>query len=571
MVADGVQVPRRSQVKEHRPISEPITRLAGKVLDGEIRLPKFQRDFVWSRQQVLALLDSIVKIYPIGSFLLWKRDGSADLASDQTIAGLQIGVAEDGDEIAYLLDGCQRLSTICGALYWQPAGDPDSFWNLVYDLEAGQFLHRHDLDDPPAHQIPLRFLAQPSDFYRRVKDLPQLLEDGANALFNCFERYQVAVVTLHATPFSEIGRIFERVNTRGTPLTTVELVRAATWTTDFDLLNQIDAIRGVLDGKHYGQIEPMLLLRAIAAAAGYGFSKENVENLAIAEHALLRAAIKDTAGAARRAVDFLTTEIGIPTADALPYLNQLAVVIEIFRRVPRPTARQFRRIRIWFWRTALTGYFEGWNARKMATDLESIKQFAAGTGPLDPAVSAPSTGLWTGQQYRREAARTKALALMLAAAGPRDLRTGQRIDTGRALSLANDLQFHHFFPRNWLLAQGISFEDANVLANMTMLTAMSNQLIGDQPPSEYLKHELGSCDEGELRARLDSLLITPQAYEAAKSDDYARFISIRADDLLRWAGDLMHGERISRRARTDSAGLVRHGMTTEVVDRDTDD
>lgn len=564
-------MPRRGQAREHRPIPELITSLAGKVIDGEIRLPKFQRDFVWSRQQVLDLLDSIARSYPIGSFLLWKSDDSTSLASDQTIAGLQVEDAEGSEEAAYLLDGCQRLSTICGALYWQPNGDPDSFWNLAYDLEIRQFLHRHDLDDPPTHQIPLRLLAAPSDFFKRVKDLPDLLQEHAAALFNCFERYEVAVVTLQATPFSEIGRIFERVNTRGTPLTTVELVQAATWTADFDLLVQIDAVRDVLARKHYGQIDRMLLLRAIAAAAGLGFSKENVESLAIAEHSVLRTAVTETSAAARLAVDFLTTEIGTPTADALPYLNQLAVVIEIFRLAPRPTAPQFKEIRSWFWSTALTGYFEGWNARKMAADLTAIKRFAEGAKTLEVVLPAPSIGLWTAQQYRRDTARTKALALMLAAAGPRDLRSGQRIDVGRALALANELQFHHFFPKNWLMTQGTPFEDANVLANIAMLTAISNQMIADQEPAAYLEYELGFCDEKELLARLDSLLISPQAYEAAKTNDYARFIAIRADDLLRWAGDLMRGERVARPPRIDSPEVVRHGMTVEVVDKDTDD
>lgn len=564
-------MPRRGQIREHRPIPELITSLAGKVIDGEILLPRFQRDFVWSRQQVLDLLDSIARSYPIGSFLLWKSDDSASLASDRTIAGLQVEEAEEGKDVAYLLDGCQRLSTICGALYWQPNGDPDSFWNLAYDLETGRFLHHHDLDDPPANQIPLRLLAEPSGFFNRIRDLPDLFHERAAALFNRFERYEVAVVTLHATPFSEIGRIFERVNTRGTPLTTVELVRAATWTADFDLLAETDAVRGVLARKHYGQIDRMLLLRAIAAAAGLGFSKENVESLALAGRSALRTAVAETAAAARLAVDFLTTEIGTPTADALPYLNQLAVVIEIFRRVPRPTGPQFKEIRSWFWSTALTGYFEGWNARKMAADLAAIKRFADGAKTLDLVVPAPSIGLWTAQQYRRDTARTKALALMLAAAGPRDLRSGQRIDAGRALALTNEAQFHHFFPKNWLMTRGTPFEDANVLANIAMLTAISNQLITDQAPAAYLEYELGFCDEQELLARLDSMLISPQAYAAAKNNDYARFIAIRADDLLSWAGDLMRGERPVRPPRTDSPEVMRHGMTVEAEDKDTED
>ena len=41
--------------------------LAHRVLTGDVILPKFQRQFVWSRQQTLDLLDSVSRNYPIGS------------------------------------------------------------------------------------------------------------------------------------------------------------------------------------------------------------------------------------------------------------------------------------------------------------------------------------------------------------------------------------------------------------------------------------------------------------------------------------------------------------------------
>src|SRR5580704_10470602 len=62
--ATGDQVPKNPKGREHRPLPEKITDLSADVLDGTIRLPKFQRDFVWTRQQMLDLLDSIARGYP---------------------------------------------------------------------------------------------------------------------------------------------------------------------------------------------------------------------------------------------------------------------------------------------------------------------------------------------------------------------------------------------------------------------------------------------------------------------------------------------------------------------------
>ncbi|GGM40454.1 hypothetical protein GCM10011351_28280 [Paraliobacillus quinghaiensis] len=41
---------------------------------GIIKIPQFQRDFVWSKEQSAKLLDSIIKGYPIGTFIVWETD-----------------------------------------------------------------------------------------------------------------------------------------------------------------------------------------------------------------------------------------------------------------------------------------------------------------------------------------------------------------------------------------------------------------------------------------------------------------------------------------------------------------
>lgn len=566
----SVRVPRSPQGREHRPAPERIAGLAAQVRDGDIRLPKFQRGFVWSKSQVLDLLDSIARGYPIGSLLLWRS--SVKLASDQKIAGLDIPPQED-DETTYLLDGCQRLTTVCGALYWEPDADPESFWNIVYDLENEKFRHRTDLADPPAHEVPLRFLAEPATFFEHTTRLPPPLYERAKTLFNAFDRYEIAVVTLQATPLAEIGRIFERVNTRGTPLTTVEIVRAVTWTAEFDLLDEIDQVRSVLADKRYGNVDRILLLRTIASTAGLGFTTADVENLPTIPHASLRDAVRSTEDAARRAVDFLTTEIGTPTAESLPYLNQLAVVIEIFRQIPRPNSRQAKEIRGWFWRTVLTGYFEGWNTRKMTADRDAVTKFAQGAKTIAVDAAPVSSRPWQVGQYRRGSAGTKAFALMLAAAGPRDLRTGLLIDTGRALALANELQYHHFFPKAWLTRHERTYEQANVLGNVVMLTAISNQGVADQAPSAYLQQEIDFCDQGEteMLARLATSLVSRQAFGAAMRDDYEGFIDARLETLLAWAQDLIGGESIAMEPDTKDPDVLRRAQTVEVRDVDTED
>ncbi len=46
---------------------------------GHLRIPRFQRDFVWERSKVIKLLDSIYKECPIGSFFIWEADKKYNL------------------------------------------------------------------------------------------------------------------------------------------------------------------------------------------------------------------------------------------------------------------------------------------------------------------------------------------------------------------------------------------------------------------------------------------------------------------------------------------------------------
>jgi uncharacterized protein with ParB-like and HNH nuclease domain len=52
---------------------ELISTLISGINKGEIKIPKFQRKFVWKDDQALDLLDSLANNYPVGSLLLGVR------------------------------------------------------------------------------------------------------------------------------------------------------------------------------------------------------------------------------------------------------------------------------------------------------------------------------------------------------------------------------------------------------------------------------------------------------------------------------------------------------------------
>lgn len=51
-----------------------IRKIIEKTLSGEIRIPSFQRGFVWEPEKVAFFIDSLYKGYPIGSLLFWRTN-----------------------------------------------------------------------------------------------------------------------------------------------------------------------------------------------------------------------------------------------------------------------------------------------------------------------------------------------------------------------------------------------------------------------------------------------------------------------------------------------------------------
>lgn len=234
----------------------------------------------------------------------------------------------------------------------------------------------------------------------------------------------------------------------------------------------------------------------------------------------------------------LHSDIRVPGSEQVPYVNQVVVLVEIFRLLPRPTAEQRTKIVHWFWQTAISGYFGGWNTGNMSADQAAVANFA--TGKNSELVSGsvdPRTSIWLNQQFRLNTAHAKILSLMLAFNNPVDLLTGQPIDTANALHYSNSKEFHHFFPKNSGALAGISSRKVNALANFIMLTAGSNRIITNRSPSDYLKQiekELGA----KLEDTLERNLISMQAYQAALRDDYESFLSIRAETIAARAAEL---------------------------------
>ena len=97
-----------------KPESSNYNELITNIESGRVKIPQFQRKFVWSLDMTVKLLDSIVKGYPIGSFILWKTKDR--LRSIRNVGGVNLPEPPKGDMIQYVLDGQQRMTSLYVAM-----------------------------------------------------------------------------------------------------------------------------------------------------------------------------------------------------------------------------------------------------------------------------------------------------------------------------------------------------------------------------------------------------------------------------------------------------------------------
>jgi len=98
------------------------SRTIGAVIDDVNRtylLPAIQRPYVWSSAQVVALFDSLLKGYPISSFMFWavNEETKAEVRCYKFIENYRPGMmneptSADGRQLVLVLDGQQRLTSL---------------------------------------------------------------------------------------------------------------------------------------------------------------------------------------------------------------------------------------------------------------------------------------------------------------------------------------------------------------------------------------------------------------------------------------------------------------------------
>jgi len=351
------------------------------VVAGKIRIPKFQRPFVWRREQMLDLLSSIYLQYPIGSLLLWETDtklASIDWVGPVYVPSISSGLA------SHVLDGQQRLSTLVGALQKprdnQPTitdlVDPER-WTIWFDAKRKGFEHPKPGTTMQPWHFPLQKLMDTVEFLRECQRILGSGDPDAGKyidivqdLTRSFTTYKLPVIRIKNTMLTQAVDIFARLNSKGQTMSADQMVSALSYAEDefgnpiFTLSEKIDELLSRMDDLGFGGIDRTVILRCLLASLGEDIYRSDWTRLGVEKRSELSKSlpevVEQTGVALELAVKFLHT-INVRTNRLLPYAMQLVVLGAFFLKCPSPTSAQLAFLRRWFWVSSFTARFASSN------------------------------------------------------------------------------------------------------------------------------------------------------------------------------------------------------------------
>lgn len=446
---------------ELTPTAEKLDKLINRINSGDIRIPAFQRAYVWKQNQILDLLDSILRNYPVGSVLLWST--SERLNHTRNIAGYKIPDNALEYPVNYVLDGQQRISSIYATFSDKTEQDEHSasynpnlnIFEIYYDFSTKNFLPKSEINITSNAIIYLRNFLNGSKLIDSLKNLDPIYHTEAQELYSKFINYELPVVTIKNREKSEVGVIFERINNTGTKLTTLDLMTAWTWTDDFHLLESTTELLEELEEKNFGDLTQNILLQSIS-----GVIQNDTRTKAITE--LTGEQVRDSwdtfCESLRKAIDFLSSNLNCSHLDFLPYQQQVVALCKFFSIAGTIDANQLKELKKWFWKTSFSNrYSTGQTTDKMNSDIERIIEIRnnnfAETNKLKYSVTKNEL---VETKFSKANPLTRAFLLLMAQHNPTDLIKNTKIDITQALSKYNRKQYHHIFPNAYLKKTRVS-------------------------------------------------------------------------------------------------------------------
>ncbi|AFY40139.1 Protein of unknown function DUF2081 [[Leptolyngbya] sp. PCC 7376] len=532
-----------------QPQTRTFTSLITDILEGQIQIPQFQRDFVWTMQKSAGLIDSIVKGYPIGTFIFWRTQER--LRSIKKLGQQSLPEPDENQLIDYVLDGQQRLTSLFASLrgikLYREGKKEDDFSKIFIDLEASKFeqIVVVNAEGKEKDQLISILTLLEGDFtslglYKSIYH-PKIKEYQDR-----IRSYQFSIIQVQDVPIDIATEIFTRINVGGKPLSLFEIMVAKTYDHEkkFDLSEKFQELLDVLKPLNYETISDAIILQTVSMILAKECNRKTILKLDKNKFIEVWEKAKD---AIERCIEYFRSYYRIPVSQLLPY-NGLIVQFSyfFFHHPDKPTGDKQKFLEDFFWRCSLSGRYSSSLESKLAQDIKRIDQILNDQLPTyDYAVDTSPDFIINNGWFSAGRSYIKAILSIYAYFQPQSFVDSSLVNISNYwLKQANSKNYHHFFPKAYLLKRQEDSFRINHILNITIVDDFLNKrLIRTKAPSLYMNDFKNK--NKDIESAMKSHLIDIDGF-GIWDDDYDVFFEERAKKvseelskrIIRQDGDL---------------------------------
>ena len=525
-----------------------ISTILDHIDSGHMALPEFQRGYVWNRDQVRGLFDSLYRRHPVGGLLVWATESRT--AAHRGKGELAAGV------VKLLLDGQQRMTSLYGVLRGKPPkffdGNSQAFTDLRFHLGSELFAFYQPIkmqDDPLWVDVTRFMLAGNAGLGALIAELsahPQHAADVGLFAGRLSTLLGIADIELHIEEVTGNNKtldvvvdIFNKVNSGGTKLSKGDLALAkicAEWPEARDSM-KAKLKEWTAAGYHFNLD---WLLRSIntVLTGEAKFSYLHDKGALDIQDGLKRASKHIDA-----CLNLIGGRLGLDHDQVFFGRFGVPVMVRYMDQKGTLNAADRDKLLFWFAQAGMWGRFSSSTETVIDQDLAALE--GAG-GSLDALLE--QLRLWHGG-LRVEpghftgwslGARFYPVLYMLTRMGEaRDWGTGLPLKAN-LLGRMSRLEVHHIFPKSRLYKQDYARSEVNALGNFCFLTKDTNLIISDRLPEDYFE-EIESLHPGALASQW-----IPADRNIWRVDRYRDFLEARKELLAIEANkrfaELLHGD-----------------------------
>lgn len=563
-----------------------LEELLKKIKDGAIQLPDFQRDWIWSDDQIKSLIESVIRGFPINSILLLECGMNNLKFSCRPIEGAETTGALPQHLI---LDGQQRLTSLFGALFSDKPfkiskGKKEFFYYVNMAKAVKSIKNSSDVEDMiisvPAKDKKLKAkgvnwdLSTPEKEYAQgMFPLNKIFDNTLlnwifgytayhsndsdkqafimefNDLISKVKRYDIVAIELEKdTPSAAICKIFDNVNRGVEKLGVFDLLTAIfaahvdengkpiELRKDWETVHADFADRGLEVLEEIDRSDFVTALTLLVSYEKFRADKKNIVSckgedilkLSYADYVKYKADVIDGFIEAGK---FLEEE-GLTTKKYLPYKSQLVPMAALFAELKlsgKDNAASRNKIRQWYWCAVFSESYKDGSGSRFAKDMAQVMKWIDKREEPKIIRDTQIGAVRLMSVNSTRSAAYKGMIAIILKNGARDFLAGRNI--GTSANYAENIEIHHIFPKKYCEARGFSKAQYDNIANKTLILKKTNQTIGGDPPSIYLKKI--ERKTGLSSAEVDEIL-EQHFIDAAlcRADDFDAFIAARADKIF---------------------------------------